>query len=266
MTFSSKLSVTTAALAALGLAAAHPAAAQTNITLTSQSIASASDVLVNGTLVGAYAFGHPGDQTVNGVLFQSVGGGQVGNNTGNGNLNVTTFDSEGQGAYGSASAPYSTLTSSSYKALLGSGLYDTPNPTDTAFFQLAGLTVGNVYETQFFVSDSRGSGTGRNETLTLGANTVTLTFNTASAEGGLGQYAVGTFTADATTAQLAAKGNISTQVNGFQYRDLGAPASAAPEPSQLAGLGLAAFGVLGLLFRARKRTSISAAAPTVWGS
>ena len=52
MTFSSKLSLTTAALAALGLAAAHPAAAQSVITFgAAQNITSDSDILTNGTLV-----------------------------------------------------------------------------------------------------------------------------------------------------------------------------------------------------------------------
>jgi len=44
-------------------------------------------------------------------------------------------------------------------------------------------------------------------------------------------------------------GTYATQITGIQVND----ASAAPEPSQLAGLGFSAFGALGLLLRARKR-------------
>ena len=42
-------------------------------------------------------------------------------------------------------------------------------------------------------------------------------------------------------------GNYATQITGIQI------GSAAPEPSQLAGLGFAAFGLLGLVWKARKR-------------
>ena len=275
MTFSSKLSVTTAALAALGLAAAHPAAAQSVITFgAAQNIAGDSDVLTDGILVGAYSFAAASNAAVNGVTFVTRGGGDNGGS----NLQVTTFNKGVTGVYGRNAPPFNAL-SAGYQTILGSGLYRDSPATAPAYFDLSGLTAGNTYEVQFFVNDSRPGTGNRNETLTTGAGkfpnnftasgdpSVTLNFNTTGAEGGLGQYVVGTFVADSTgTASLAATGNISTQVNAIQYRDLGAPASAAPEPSQLAGLGLAAFGVLGLLFRARKRTSISAAAPTVWGS
>ena len=247
-----------AAAAVLSIAAARPAAAQSVITFgPAQQISGDADVSTNGTLVGAYAFGHPGSPTVNGVTFIGVGGGQVADGTGtNGNLYVSTFNQEAPlGAYGSASPPFSTL-SSGYQTLLGNGLYhDNPGATDTAFFNLAGLTTGHTYELQFFVNDSRGAfGPGHTETLTGGAGSVVLNYN-AGGEGGLGQFVTGAFVADNSgTASLAATGNVSTQVNGFQYRDLGV-VTPAPEPSQAAVLGLGLLGVGGLALRARRRSA-----------
>lgn len=55
---------------------------------------------------------------------------------------------------------------------------------------------------------------------------------------------------------IATDGMYSKQSNyaAFSLTDVsGSAPSAAPEPSQLAGLGFAAFGILGLLLKARKR-------------
>ena len=150
---------------------------------------------------------------------------------------------------------------------LRGSLHDNPGATDKANFILGSLVAGHTYETQFFVNDSRGAfGPGNNETITsgtdstAGAGSQTLTLVTASAEGGQGQFVVGTFVADNSgAASFTLQGNNSTQANGFQYRDLGA-ASPAPEPLQVAGLGFAAFGLVGLLLKARKRSADTAQA------
>ena len=68
-------------------------------------------------------------------------------------------------------------------------------------------------------------------------------------EGGVGQYVIGTFTADATTQQIVFQGEGtglnggSTQINAFQLR-------AIPEPASTELLGI--FGVYGMCQRRRR--------------
>ena len=72
-----------------------------------------------------------------------------------------------------------------------------------------------------------------------GGNSVTLDYNyadTSNADGGVGQYSIGTFTADATTQSftitgVAGTGNgagASAQLNALQLRDVTAAAPSAP--------------------------------------
>ena len=64
----------------------------------------------------------------------------------------------------------------------------------------------------------------------------------------------GTFVADNSgAASFTLEGNISTQANAFQYRDLGT-VPAVPEASSSLGLGLMlGLGAFGLVVTARKR-------------
>jgi hypothetical protein len=96
----------------------------------------------------------------------------------------------------------------------------------------SGLTVGQQYAIQYWVQDSRGD-VGPSRTLTLDSQ-ATLDFNNGS---GVGQWAIGTFTADNTGSQtISIAANESVQVNMIQLR-------AIPEPraSLLGGLGLLAL-------------------------
>jgi hypothetical protein len=117
---------------------------------------------------------------------------------------------------------------------------------------LGGLTIGQQYELQWWASYA--STTGANpltpgSTLASSAtNTVTLDPNTTDAVGGLGQFVIGSFTADSTTQSLTFDG-VSTGmplVNAFQVR-------AVPEPSTCAMVlaGLACGGYT--MFRRHKQ-------------
>ena len=71
------------------------------------------------------------------------------------------------------------------------------------------------------------------ETVTSGGgNTVTLSYSNAAANtaGGIGQFSIGTFTADAATQVITLTGNTggSTQINALQLRDLTAVAPSGP--------------------------------------
>jgi hypothetical protein len=142
----------------------------------------------------------------------------------------------------------------------------------TATFTYSGLTVGNTYLIQVWHSDTASTAQENGMVLNTGGIVDTPTIGTAghvtvirelaehpdyptqnTYKGSSGQYAIGTFVADATTQQFLAKayGNLLTTptgqsnltINAAQLRDLGP----IPEPASLALLGL------GSLMIARRR-------------
>ena len=255
MHFSLKTGLTLAALAALGLAAAHPAAAQVTVNFgPAQTISGDTDVVNTGTsvLADAFANGVTTATVVNGVTFTNDV--QPSGNTANG---VTLSQTGLDGAYNGFAVgftPFGSLSGGYQDALRGAIF----NSGATATFTLTGLTSGDTYLAQFFVDDSRGT-TARTDTLSGGT---TLAFNVGNGtysgdpshgSGGEGQFANATFIADATgTATFAATSSGgATQVNAFQLREVPA---AVPEASSSIGFGvLLALG--GLALAARKRSA-----------
>ena len=199
-----------------------------------QTVSGDSDVSTTGSLVYAFTFGGtsaPSSATVNGVTFSlfTVPGGIVTSATVG---SVTISESPGNlfayNTFGSASAPFSTL-SSSYQTLLGSGAYaDTPaNITVT----LGGLTNGQQYEVQWWTNNSANLtpqfGGGFTNTTATAVNAVTLDANMTNTVGGLGQYAIGTFTASGATQAFLLEetsGGSNPLINALQVR-------AVPEPT-----------------------------------
>jgi hypothetical protein len=220
-----------------------------------QTVSGDSDVSTTGSLVYAFTFGGtsaPSSATVNGVTFSlfTVPGGIVTSATVG---SVTISESPGNlfayNTFGSASAPFSTL-SSSYQTLLGSGAYaDTPaNITVT----LGGLTNGQQYEVQWWTNNSANLtpqfGGGFTNTTATAVNAVTLDANMTNSVGGVGQYAIGTFTALGATQPFILSepsGGLNPLINALQVR-------AVPEPS-LTLLGLAAAVGGSLVWRRRSR-------------
>lgn len=238
-------------LIALGLAAAHPAAAQVTINFgAAQTESGDTDVAAAGTTVLADAFGNglAGTTTVNGVAFTN----NVQFSDTNGSVSLATTGLTG--AYNGFAVGYTPFgnLSANYQDVLRGAIF---NSGDPATFTVTGLTGGDQYLAEFFVNDPRGS-TNRAETLSGGT---TLLYNVGNGTanpndpgaGADGQFATASFTADVTgTAMFTATSTGgSTQVNAFQLRDLGA----APEPSPFAGLALGVLGLGGLALRARKR-------------
>jgi hypothetical protein len=228
-----------AALLAMVLSAAHAA----TITWSSpQQITGDSDVSTFGDLVGAFNIGAAGvpSTTVNTVVFASFptsgGNGSSGNFSTSAGVGV--FESNTAG--GSATGSFTGL-SPAYQTLLES--YSTPLFT-TMTLSISGLTVGQEYQFQWWANLSS-EPFGFHITAMAG-NDVTLDTNTASSEGGLGQWATGTFTADATTQAIGFLGDgDGGMINGFQLRQV-------PEPAVLSllGVGASVFG-LGLVRRRR---------------
>ena len=205
-----------------GLSAMRPAAAQFVTFGTAQTISGVSDVSTSGTLADAYNFGGT-SATVNTVLFSSMN-----STTGAGHLSISGADGgffNGYGNNGTGTTAYSSLDST-YQSLITNGLYRGSGTGSMAFTQ-SNLIAGHRYQVQYFVNDSRSLAATRTESVTSsGGNSQTLSYNTTAsttnADGGVGQYVNGTFTATtAGTVTLTATGNASTQINGLQYRDLG---------------------------------------------
>ena len=181
-----------------------------------------NDVVTNGGLVYAYNDANS-VTTVNSVSFaagnsQSAFGSNVGM-SGNSSFSPTAFGS-GTGSSWSG-------LSSAYQTTLKGGAYTANNGTQTV--TLKNLIAGHPYLVQIWVNDNRALASNRTETVTSsGGNTVTLDYNNTGTNGGVGQYTIGTFTANATnqiftlTGVLPAGGN-SAQLNAIQVRDLSLP-------------------------------------------
>jgi hypothetical protein len=211
---------------AIALLALSPAAASAAvITWGSETDISAdTDVSTTGTLIRAFHFGTSTatNATVNGVLFEAfnVSVGAIGNFS-------TTSDLAGNTS--SASAPFSGL-SPDYREVLGAAAFHSSSTSFT--LTMSGLTVGQSYLFQTWVNDSVGSfRTGFSVTVSAG-DSAGLDRNTTNAEGGLGQYVIGTFVADTATQTIAySNDEIGGLVNAFQLRQLDTATSVVPEPA-----------------------------------
>ena len=256
----SSLAMLITAFAALAASLAVSATSQAApITWSSpQTVSGDSDVDTTGSLVYAFTFGGtsaPPSTTVNGVTFSPfrIPGGIVTSTTVG---NVTLTESPGQlsglNTFGSASAPFSGL-SSDYQSLLGTGAYaDAPN---TITVSLNGLTSGQDYLLQWWTHNSSNAspvfgGSFTNTTATA-VNAVTLDANTTNLVGGLGQFAIGTFTAAGTTQAFAL-----TESSGFNPLINALQVRAVPEPATTA-LAAAAAAAGWIVWRRRNRQSDS---------
>lgn len=204
-----------------------------------QNITGDTDVSTAGTLFGARNIGDVSVSaaTVNGVLFQSlaVPSGSFGGGLGNFTITSINQFSSSNGSYGGGS-PFSAL-SSNYKTLLSAGIemgFSYP-------LEIAGLTIGKEYEFEWWANSS--SILASDSVATAGAS---VTLN-PGISGELGQFAIGTFTADAATQTITFSG--SGILNAFQLRDI----TAVPEPAT-AAFGLLCLGA-GMIRRRRARAA-----------
>jgi hypothetical protein len=181
------------------------------------TIANDADVLNAGTLNYAYTMSNV-STTVNGVAFT-------------GSTSITALGADvtlaggltnNTSAFGTgAGAPYSGL-SAAYKSLLAGADY---NSGAAITLTLNNLTAGHNYAAQVWVNDNR-SGIGQRTVAVTGGggNAVTLDYNTtgSNAAGGVGQYSVGLFNANAATQAFTVTANAGTssQFNSIQLRDV----------------------------------------------
>jgi len=157
----------------------------------------------------------------------------------------------GGNSFGSGNPPFANL-SASYQTLLSSLAISNARFTLT----MSALTVGHVYQFEWWRMETD-LVVVVTTTATAG-NSVTLAGTTDPAHGGpqggpLGQFAIGTFTADAPSEQIVFTHDQLAIINAVQLRDLTLAASpAVPEPSTFALLALGG-GALAGWRRWRKR-------------
>jgi hypothetical protein len=207
---------------------------------TATNISGDTDVSTAGTLFGAYNVGNSAGAlqvTLNGVTFQPFVITTNPTTVGNFSLSETPATLLGTNSFGSSSAPFTGL-SSNYQNLLDSAGY--ANEADTMTLTISGLMIGQQYQFEWWDNSSFSSA--YSTTATAG-NSIALNSDTTNTAGGLGQYVIGTFTANATNEPIAfsSVGN-GPAVNAFQVRTV-------PEPSTW----VLAFGGVGLLALQRRR-------------
>ncbi len=202
-----------------------------------QTVSGDSDVSTTGSLVYAFTFGGtaaPASATVNGVTFSPfrIPGGIVTSTTvGSVTISESPGTLFGSNSFGTASAPFSGL-SSTYQSLLGSGAYaDTPANITVS---LGGLTSGQQYQVQWWTNNSSNIlsnfGESFSNTTATAVNAVTLDANTTNIVGGVGQYAIGTFTAAGTTQPFILSetgGGFNPLINALQVRLVPEPTTSA---------------------------------------
>lgn len=254
---SSRRHILAAGILALALAAI-PTSSGVSITWgTPQQITGDSDVSLNGTLVGAINLAGPAT-TVNGVNFQALAIVNNGANTiGNFTYEASFFYNVINPALSTASAsPPFSLLSAGYQSLLGTAAAAGGVQTLT----MNGLTVGQAYEFQAWVNDSEDFDPFPGFTFTVNVasgNDVDLDPNTSLNDGGLGQYVIGTFVADAPSQQVTFANSEVGVANGFQLRQLNLRTPSVPDAGAtlpLLAASLAGLAVVGRRAKAAARS------------
>jgi len=202
------------------------------------TISGASDVSTLGNYFGSWApyNGSANTMPVNGVTFQGFS-----------DLpGLSSFQLDN--GYNGFASP--GTSDGNYNSLLQYATFS--NESTPATFSWSGMTPGNSYLVQLWVHDGRNSTVNaRTETVTGGVNT-SAPLAYGFADGGPGQYIVGTFVADnsgSETLTLSPGAAFpSAQLNLFQVRDI----TAVPEPSLFALLGM---GSCALLCRFRRTSN-----------
>ena len=208
-----------------------------------QDISGNSDVSTTGNVLGAFNVGDigvPGSTSLNGVNFQGFvapgGNGSVGNFT-----LVSGFSFSNNTASGSTSAPFANL-STNYQTLLMSRVAGL-SPFSLV---ITGLIVGTQYQFQSWTNNSSGT-FGYGTSLTGGNNTSSfLSGNTQGMPGGLGQFIIGTFTADSATQTIGYGADEVAYLNAFQLRRINSASAVSDSGNTMAMLAGAA-GVIALL-------------------
>jgi hypothetical protein len=211
------------------------------------TISGDADVSTAGSLVAAFNMFGP-DVAVNGVTFSAFNVTPGSQTATNGNFTFTEVPGilTPGNTFGSAQAPFANL-SANYKTLLSTAISTSDNNTLT--LEIDGLSIGQTYQVQFWVNGSNfNPNIGFDTVATSGPNSATLDANTTNANGGVGQFVIGTFSCGSTSQFITFTGTSNSQaptVNAFELR-------AIPEPSTMSILLLGGGIVTGFAFRRRR--------------
>jgi autotransporter-associated beta strand protein len=215
------------------------------------------DVLANGTLLYAFNYG-AADTTVNGITFTGITSqsdmdihadqAAVASSANGGSIGFTDYANIGFANF--------TALSADYQALLSRAVYP-GGYTAPLLLTVNNLTIGETYQIQYFINDSR------TENIEYSSRSVTVALdNIVSApvrfgqdsggiedggKGTLGNFLVGTFVADDTSAVFTITGQIYPQLNAFALLQI-------PEPSNWI---LLSVGAVLLLWTAHRRRQAS---------
>jgi MYXO-CTERM domain-containing protein len=208
-----------------------------------------SEVKTDGTTFGALNLGASGvsNATVNGVKFTAAGLDSLDTSDTFGDFKFdSSVDFTPDNTLGSSSSFFTNL-SLDYQHLLSSA------EVGGGFtLTISNLTVGHKYEFEWWSNASHFIDSFGTTASDSAGNSVTLQSNTNAAQAtvGLGQFAVGKFTADATTETITFGG--AAFVNGVQLRDE-TSATSTPQPASLTLLATGALGLLGYGWRRRRQ-------------
>ena len=252
---STRFYLTLAALAALGLAAAHPAAAQTtiyNFEVQGGGGGGGSTALYNGT--GALAGAGTTWNVINTPVANALDS--------NGGASTVGFTADIPGTYTSpnnyvTNDPQELLSNFAYTS--GGGLRN---------ISITGLGANSSFVLDLYGINGNYASTNTIFRITASDHTTVLQTKTATAnrddifvEGD--NYVQFTGTADSAgslyaTFQTGGRDANEGDFNGAQIA-VTPNASAAPEPAQTASLGLTAFALFGVILKAAKRKTVTAA-------
>lgn len=227
---------------ALGASLSTTAHAATIVWGSAQLIAAETDVSTNGTLVYAINFGGissgaPVNTTVNGVTFNGASAASFGGGVFTVSGSTTSYTNN---EYTGSSNPFGSL-SANYKSLINSNIRAANANGNAASFtlKLEQLSVGATYAIQIWVNDSRdvsAGGSAATGAFVSAGNAVELDFNSkTSGTGGVGQFVLGSFVADAITQDITITSNTTgagrALISALQLRQTATP---VPEPSAAA--------------------------------
>jgi hypothetical protein len=211
---------------------------------TPTNISGDSDVSTAGALVGAFNMGSTGvaSTTVNGVTFAPFA--LTGPPGAIGNFSFTGTSFGGNNALGAAAGPFTALTAP-YQSLLSSGVITAAAGIGNFTLTMNGLVVGATYDFQWWSSTSQAFPGFETTLASSPGSNVSLDKNVGDATGNLGQWVLGTFTADSFSQAITFTSTNRPVLNGFQLRQL----SSVPEP----GTALAGMALVGLCGTRRRR-------------
>jgi hypothetical protein len=248
-------------LALLSLVAASSAHAGFVTWGAPQTIMGESDVSTAGTLVVAHNLGGTGNTsaTVGGVTFTPFATSTPVNTQGNVMISASSNINGEDLNFGDFDPPFTGL-STDYQTLLQSGSYTVGVVPPTISVSLSGLIPGADYQFQWWVHQPSNFSSpgfpppGVATTTATSGGSVTLDRN-GLIPGTLGQFAIGTFTADATPQVITFSGSdIRTVINAFQLRQVSSPP--IPEPGSIL-FGLAVSGFLLASASRRRRAGVA---------